>query len=84
MVYVVVHHSWEASKEKDAQKFFDTVKGAVKAGKLPSGFKMINAYMGKNDAFCVWDVPSVKALTDFAGQLKPPTKIEVKEVTKFI
>ncbi|MFP3220473.1 MAG: hypothetical protein RXR41_04985, partial [Candidatus Marsarchaeota archaeon] len=84
MIYVLVHHSWEPNKEKDAQKFFETVKGAVSAGKLPSGFKMIGAYMTKGEAYCVWEVPSTKALTDFAGQLKPPTKVEVKEVSKYI
>ena len=82
MVYVLVHHTWESSKEKDAQKFFDIVKGAAASGKLPQGFKVVGAFMGKNEAYCIWDVPSVKALTDFAGQLKPPTKIEVKELTK--
>ncbi|WP_449462938.1 hypothetical protein PQ610_01775 [Tardisphaera miroshnichenkoae] len=84
MVYVLVHHTWESSKDKDAQKFLETVKGAAASGKLPAGFKMVGAYVGKNEAYCIWDVPSAKALTDFAGQLKPPTKVEAKELTKFI
>ncbi|MDP7974626.1 MAG: hypothetical protein ACP5UI_00460 [Thermoprotei archaeon] len=83
MVFVLVHHTWDQSKDKDAQKFFDTVKAAASGGKLPKGFQLQYTYIGKGEAYCIWSVPSSKELMDVASSLKPPTKIDAKELTKF-
>lgn len=84
MAEFIIEHEWSP---ENTERVVQTVNGIVemaKSSKLPAGFQLkgINVVADQTRAFCTWDAPSKRAISDLVQKVNPPTKWSVFELNK--